>query len=122
MWNYTDYNVSSGSLPQGLLNVRVALVANVLGGNLTAPRPQSFDMAEQIVVQAVGKNGKLTEHFEDNLQVVKAPVPAPKDGEVLARLIYRCASLVHSYYGTVIVARAELFGHDWCFLMSYVRI
>ncbi len=46
-------------------------------------------MAQQIVVQATGKNGKLTENFEDNLQITKAPVPAPKDGEVLVRVLYR---------------------------------
>ena len=47
-------------------------------------------MAEQIAIHVVGKDGKLTENFEDNLQIAKVPVPAPQDGEVLARLIYRC--------------------------------
>ncbi|KAK9916376.1 hypothetical protein WJX75_001994 [Coccomyxa subellipsoidea] len=46
-------------------------------------------MAEQIAIHVVGKDGKLTENFEDNLQIAKVPVPAPQDGEVLARLIYR---------------------------------
>ena len=51
-------------------------------------------MAEQIAVHVLGKDGKLTDSFEDNLQIVKVPVPAPQDGEVLARLIYRCGAIV----------------------------
>ena len=54
-------------------------------------------MAEQIAIHVVGKDGKLTESFEDNLQIAKVPVPAPQDGEVLARLIYRCDVIVCFY-------------------------
>lgn len=46
-------------------------------------------MAQQIAIQLVGKEGKLTDNVEDNLQVSKVPVPAPQDGEVLVRVLYR---------------------------------
>ncbi|CAL8467495.1 g7033 [Coccomyxa elongata] len=46
-------------------------------------------MSQQIAVQVTGKDGKLTENFEDNLQITKTPVPAPQDGEVLVRVLYR---------------------------------
>ncbi len=69
-------------------------------------------MSQQIAVQVTGKDGKLTESFEDNLQITKTSVPAPQDGEVLVRVLYRYVKLEYLRRSLVLLFRMmERFVH-----------
>ncbi len=62
-------------------------------------------MSQQITVQVTGKDGKLTENFEDNLQITNTPIPAPQDGEVLVRVRYRYSNVEYLRCSLVLMER-----------------